>query len=426
MVRSVGAFLALFTAVFTLMVGVGLLGTFLSLRTVIDGFATQITGLIMACYFLGMSLGHLVGPRLVLRVGHIRAYTAFAATGAVAALSHGLVSNPFTWAVLRFASGIAMFGLYMVIESWLNECAEPEFRGRVFSIYMTLSYFGMACGQLLLNMGDVHNGQLFIVSGILFALCLIPVSVTRSVSPTLPSVLRFNLLELIRQAPIGMTGCFTAGMINSAFYAMGPVFCSRIELTVSQTSWFMMATILGGLLLQWPMGAISDRYDRPFVLSILGAALACMSIVIQATHTLSFVLLLPLMALYGGLNFAIYPVSVARAHDLFGTDEIVSVSSALIFCYGLGACIGPVAASSVMAAIDRPDGLFSFITAVAALFAGLVYFLRTKEKVTIVTAEDQASFMPMKNTSPVAMVMDPRSDPDGASYRQSPGARVVK
>ena len=415
MASSVGAFLALFIAVFTLMVGVGLLSTFLSLRTLIAGFATQTTGLIMASYFLGISLGSFVGPRLVQRVGHIRAYSAFAAIAGAAALSHGLLLNPFTWAVLRFASGIAMFGLYMVIESWLNECTQPEFRGRVFSVYMILSYLGMACGQLLLNVGDVRNGQLFMVAGILFTLSLIPVSVTRSVYPTLPTVSRFNLVELIRQAPIGMAGCFTAGLINSAFYAMGPVFCSRIGLTVSQTSYFMMTAILGGLLLQWPMGTISDRFDRPFVLSILGAVLAVMGLVIQATSTQPFILLLPIMLVYGGLNFAIYPVSVARAHDLFDPSEIVSVSTALIFCYGFGACIGPVAASSVMAVSNRPDGLFTFVTGVAAVFAALVFILRTKEKVTVVTAEDQASFIPMKNTSPVAMVMDPRSKPDTAA-----------
>ena len=181
MVTTVGAFFALFAAVFTLMVGVGLLGTFLSLRTVIAGFATQTTGLIMASYFLGMSLGHFLGPRLVERVGHIRAYAAFAAIVAAAALGHGLIQNPLTWAVLRFASGIAMFGLYMVIESWLNECTQPELRGRIFSVYMVLSYFGMACGQMLLNVGDIRSGQLFMVAGILFVLSLIPVSVTRSI-----------------------------------------------------------------------------------------------------------------------------------------------------------------------------------------------------------------------------------------------------
>jgi len=346
MVTTVGAFFALFAAVFTLMVGVGLLGTFLSLRTVIAGFATQTTGLIMASYFLGMSLGHFLGPRLVERVGHIRAYAAFAAIVAAAALGHGLIQNPLTWAVLRFASGIAMFGLYMVIESWLNECTQPELRGRIFSVYMVLSYFGMACGQMLLNVGDIRSGQLFMVAGILFVLSLIPVSVTRSVYPKMPTISRLNLLDLIRQAPVGMIGCLTAGLVNSAFYSMGPVFCTRIGLTVPQTSWFMMTTIIGGLSLQWPMGAISDRFDRPFVLSILGAALAIMSIAIQLTTSHAFVLLLAVMALYGGLSFAIYPVSVARAHDLFEPSEIVAVSSALIFCYGLGACLGPVAAST--------------------------------------------------------------------------------
>ena len=412
MVAAVGAFFALFTAVFILLTGVGLLGTFLSLRTVIAGFATQTTGLIMASYFLGMSLGHFIGPRLVERVGHIRAYAALGAVVTAAVLGHGLVVNPYTWAVLRFLSGVAMFGLYMVIESWLNECTQPEFRGRVFAVYMVLTYFGMACGQLMLNTGDVHGSQLFLVAGILFVMSLIPVTTTRSVYPQMPAISKLNLIGVIRKAPIGMAGCFTAGMVNSAFYAMGPVFCSRMGMTVPQTSWFMVTTILGGLVLQWPMGTVSDRFDRPFVLSVQSAAMALIALLIQATGARSPALLLPFMAIFGGLSFAVYPISVARAHDLFDPGEIVSVSSALIFCYGIGASIGPVATGGAMAAFDRPHNLFLFISVVAALFAAFTFILRSKEKVTVVTAEDQVSFMPMKNTSPVAMTLDPRSGLD--------------
>ena len=410
MVTAAGAFLALFAAVFALMTGVGLLSTLLSLRTVMEGFAPQTTGLIMASYFLGMSLGHIVGPRLVERVGHIRAYTALAAVVAAAALSHGLLLNPVIWALLRFLTGMAMFGLYMVIESWLNECTQAEFRGRVFSLYMVLSYFGMASGQMLLNLGDVRSGHLYMVTGILFVLSLVPVSVTRSVSPELPAVSRFKLLDLIFKAPIGMIGCFTAGMINSAFYAMGPVLCNRIGLSVSQTSWFMMTTILGGLAFQWPVGAISDRIDRPIVLSVIAATLSIVSFCVHAIAPQYFGFLLAGMTALGGLSFAIYPVSVARAHDLFGPGEIVSVSSALIFCYGLGACIGPVAASSAMEFTGRPQGIFFFITAVAGIFGLLVFFLRTRERVVVVEVDDQATFFPMKNTSHVAMVMDPRAE----------------
>jgi len=412
MVAAVGAFLALFIAVLTLMVGVGLLGTFLSLRTVIAGFATQTTGAIMASYYLGWTLGPFLGHRLVARVGHIRAYAAFAAVGTAAALAHGLLLNPFTWALLRFLSGIAMFSLYMVIESWLNECTQPKMRGRVFSVYMVLSYLGVACGQLLLNVGDVRSAQLFLVAGILFSLSLFPVSVTRSVYPKLPTIAHFNLLELVRKAPIGMMGCLASGMVNSAFYAMGPVFCSRIGLSVSETSWFMTATVAGALVLQWPMGSISDRFDRPFVLSMLAAALALVSILIPATAGSGLVLLLASMVIFGGIAFTVYPVSVARAHDLFEPADIVPVSSALILCYGIGACIGPLAASTAMVALDPPYGLFVFVAGVMALFSAAVFVLRRKEKVTIVAAEEQAAFMPMESTSPVAMTLDPRVESD--------------
>ena len=273
MASALASFVALFAAVFFLLMGTGLLGTLLSLRMAISGLSAQVTGWVMAAYFAGLVIGSFTCQRLVQRVGHVRSFAAFAAVTTATVMLHGLYFSAFFWGILRFLTGITSMGLYMVIESWLNECAEAHTRGRVFSIYMVLGYLGMGTGQLLLNAGDVRGQELFLITGIFLALCLVPVAVTSSVHPKMSKTVSFNLADLMQRAPLGMLGCLSAGLINGAFYALGPVFSNQIGLTDAQVAWFMTSTIFGGLILQWPVGALSDRFDRTLVLPILAVAM---------------------------------------------------------------------------------------------------------------------------------------------------------
>lgn len=403
------SFLALYAAVFLLLLGMGLLGTLLSLRLTIGGVPAPVTGLIMAAYYAGLVLGSFFCHHLVERVGHIRAFAAFAAVTTATVMLHGLYVSPLAWGILRLLTGMTTIGLYMVIESWLSECSEPRTRGRVFSIYMVLSYLGLGLGQLLLNLGDASGPALFFVTGIFLVLCLVPVAVTRSIHPEIPRAVRFNLLALLRRAPLGMLGCLAAGLVNSAFYAMGPVFGSRIGLSVSEVSVFMSATIFGGLLFQWPVGAISDRCDRTRVLPLLAASMAGVSLLVMLTARLSFAWLLASMGVFGGLAFTVYPVAMARTHDLFEARDIVSVSSALLLSYGIGASIGPIAASGWMALVKSPYGLYLYCAMAGALYAAAGFYFRRREIVAVVPVADQVQFVPMQNTSPVAMALDPRA-----------------
>jgi MFS family permease len=410
MVSTLVSFTALFAAVFSLLMGIGLLGTLLSLRLTIEGLSTQMTGLILAAYFLGLVSGSFFCPRLIQLVGHIRSFAAFAAVTTAIVMLHGLFFSAIAWGILRFLTGIATMGLYMVIESWLNECTSPDIRGRIFSIYMVLTHLGMGIGQQLLNAGDVRGQELFFVTGLLLALCLVPVVITRSVRPKLPETTHFNLIALFKKAPMGILGCLTAGLINSAFYAMGPVFGNQIGLTVSELSWFMTATIFGGIVFQWPMGAIADRFDRTVVLTLLGTLIAMTSLTILLSAKTSIVWLIAAMGLFGGLIFTVYPVSVARTHDLFAAKDIVPVSSALLLSYGIGATIGPIAASGFVDFSKNPYGLFAYCAFVSGMYAAASYYLKRKEKISVVPPEEHVDFIPMKSTSPVAMVIDPRAE----------------
>ena len=397
------------------MAGVGLFNTLLSLKLALAGLPPQGVGAVMACYFIGTILGSVHGHRLIERVGHIRAFAVFAAVTTGVVMLHGLLASPVAWAVLRLLAGVSPFGLYMVIESWLNECTEPGARRRAFSVYMIMSYLGMSVGQQLLNAGDVATRDLFFLVGILISFSLVPVAVTRGIHPEPPPAQRFHVLAYLKRAPIGMLGCLAAGLINSSFYAMGPVFGHQIALTVPRLSIFMTATILGGLTLQWPVGMISDRFDRTLVLPVLGVLTAAVALLAIPAAGISYGLLVAVMTVFGGLIFTIYPVAVARAHDLFEPGEIVPVSSCLLLAYGIGAAVGPVGASTVMAATGSPYGLMIYAAMVAGLYAVVTGMLRRFERIEIVPVAEQAAFLPMDRTSIVGVRLDPRAgvDADG-------------
>ncbi|MGB5422763.1 MAG: MFS transporter [Desulfobacterales bacterium] len=417
MVHTLFGFVALYTAVFILLTGVGLLGTFLSLRMSIEGFSDQVTGVVMSGYYVGTVLGGYFCHRVVCRVGHIRAFATFAAICTASVMAHGLFVSPVSWGGLRLLTGIAVTGLYMVVESWLNAGADRSNRGRIISVYMVVSFLGLGAGQFLLNAAEVNGPNLFLVTGILLALCLVPVSTTHSVQPLVPKTMNFNLVALSKKAPMGMFGCLTAGLINGALYTLGPVFGHRIGLTVPGISLFMGATVLSGLILQWPVGLLSDRFDRNIVMAGLALAVAAISLAITLLMWESFSLLLTLTMIYGGVAFTLYPVAVAHTHDFFPPDDIVAVSSALILSYGVGASLGPPAAAMMMNILG-PSGLYVFIALAGSLFGGTVAVYRRRRPERL-EAEYPVSFVAMRTTSPAVAVLDPRSEPMAATEGSS-------
>jgi MFS family permease len=303
-----------------------------------------------------------------------------------------------------------VFGLFMVIESWLNECTQPRTRGRVFSVYMTLTYMGIGIGQQLLNFGNESGKDLFLIAALLSALSLIPVSATQSVHPQLPQPARYTFKALFRQVPLGMLGCFAAGLTNSAFFSMAPVFGTKIGLSVFHLSWFMSVTVIGGFAGLWIIGVVSDRFDRTLILVILACLAALLSFGIVLTRGSSYYWLLIEMAIFGGLVFAVYPVAVARANDVFEGQDAVAVSSALLLCYSIGAIFGPILASIIMTLSNTPYGLYVYWSLVTGVFAVIAIYLKKKERITIIHPAQQVNYVPMKNTSSVAMVLDPRTN----------------
>jgi len=403
MIATLKSFLPLFIATVFLTMGNGLMSSLLSINMRLQGYGDQVIGLVMSGNYLGILIGVYFGQRVVQKVGHIRGFAVFAAVITAVSLTHGLYMSAWLWGLLRILNGLCVTGLFMVLESWLNEKVEPVFRGRLLSIYMVLVYFGIGSGQFLLNVSDVQGQAIFMIAAILFALCLVPISITGAVKPQPLEVPRYNFVKLFQMAPLSMVAVFMGGLINSAFYALAPMVTLDMGLTVPQVSLFMSLTIWAGLLFQFPVGFFSDRMDRLTVLYSLGLLVCLVSVGMIVLGRLNLVMLYALTVSFG-IVFSIYTVAMARAQDNIDKKEIVPVSAALILFFGVGACFGPITSSLVVSRLG-PFGLYYFTAFCGGGLGLIVWSLRKRLPSSLA---DQVPTIPIPRTSPVVGAIDPR------------------
>lgn len=409
--RSIASLLA---AVGLLMLGSATLGTLVSVRLAEAGSSAIAIGLVTAAYYAGLTAGSLQAHRIVLRVGHIRAFSAFASAFSAAALLHVMALELPVWAVLRLLEGFCMAGLYICIESWLNDRATPQTRGQVLSLYMVTLYAGMGIGQQLLNLPDPNGTLRFVTISILLSVALIPVALTRSPAPTLPDIRSFGFARLYQASPLGVAAAFIGGAVSGAIYGLAPVFGARSDFGLAGTALFMTVIIFGGVVLQWPLGKLSDRFDRRTVIIGISAALTLISLAMIAAAGLGGqAMLLTITLLFGGLSFTLYPLAVAHTNDHIDKADLVAASGGLILANSAGATIGPLMASLVMSGIG-PSGLFGF-TAAAALAATLFGLWRVRMRPPP-AAEAQGPFVGLPGTTPIATPLDPRSEPEAEQY----------
>ncbi|MBV9063894.1 MAG: MFS transporter [Alphaproteobacteria bacterium] len=345
----------------------GFFGTFISLRVAIEDFGPTTSGLVLSSYFAGFTLGALRCERIIERVGHIRAYAAFAGLVVVATTLMPLLVGPIAWLILRAVIGFGCAGLFIATESWLNAKAEPAQRGRVFSSYMFGTFVALALGQFLIGRAKIEAATPFNAIAALFAAALVMVSTTRAEPPrrTVSATLHFG--QLIRAAPVAVVGCVVAGLVSAAFYALVPAWLQDEGITLDTIAIFMLVVVLGGLAFQVPIGLLSDRFDRLIVLVALSFGFAGAGIaLVNLPHSRPVVF--PVAALLGGFMSTLYPVCVANAHDRMPTDRVVAVSGRLILVSGLGSIIGPLIGTTVMARFSI-DGLFYFMAAATLILA---------------------------------------------------------
>ena len=397
----------LLTASAFLLLGVGMLNTTVGVRLSAAGFGAGTAGFVMGAYFFGLVLGTFYANKTIARIGHIRAYAALASVLSAATLTHPFLVSPWLWGGLRLIEGMCLAGLYMCIESWLNERASDENRGEVLSYYQITTYLSLGVGQFLITIPDPTSFGLFVITSILLSLTLVPVAMTRMIAPTPPEPVQLNFGRIYRRSPLGMIGTFMSGVMLGGFYALGPHYTRELGLDIGDTATFMGVAILGGLVLQWPLGKLSDLINRRIViLSVAGGGVA-ISLIVAAASSGTFAGLLVAVMLFGGLVAALYPLAVSHANDRIEPQDLVPMSAGLLIAYGVGAAVGPIGASAFME-VYGANGLFYFAASAAGATVAFAFW-RTMQRAAP-TVEDQGDFQILPRTTPMAAEMDPRGE----------------
>jgi MFS family permease len=417
MMTLVSSIFSLLFGIGIILIGSGFLGTLLGMRATLENFSEVVTGLVMSAYFLGFIAGAFVCPPLINRVGHIRAFAVMAAVASTAILTHALIIDPWAWAALRLITGICGVGLYMVIESWLNAQASNQQRGRVFALYMTVNMLAMAAGQYLLLLNRVDSFVPFAIIAILYSLGLVPVALTRIKEPQPISTPALRFVYLFAKAPLGVIGTLIAGLLLGAFWGMGAVFAKGIGLHNTWIAAFMSTAVLGGALLQLPIGRLSDTRDRRQILMIVSMAGAVAAVAAFAVAQWLSLALLICIFLFGGFTFPIYALCVAHMNDHLDANEALEGTSGLLLTYGIGATCGPALAGGLMSAFGPPMLLLYFFTLLLVLTVAARHYMRVRPPLP---TGEKGEFVPMVRTSQAALEMYPGTETEPEADLQQP------
>ncbi|MBB3189927.1 MFS transporter [Halomonas cerina] len=359
--------LAPLMGLFILGIGNGFLATVITLRLDAAGESAVVIGWVSSAYFIGLALGAMLNDRLLLRIGHIRAYGSFASLVAVTVLLQGLVFEPWAWFVLRLIGGWATVGVYLVIESWLLVSGDAKVRGRLLALYMISLYAAGVLGQLLLGITEAMGGAAsFMVIGLLASLSVLPMAMIPRVSPLLEKAEPLSPLRLITLTPTGVVGSFGSGLAVGATYSLLPLYLQRVGFAVDRVGQMMAVVVLGAMLLQYPVGRWSDRHDRQMVL--IGISGFCVMIAVAVLWLpLSPWLLAGLLFLLGGGVFSLYPVAVGHAADRAPAGALVRMSQGLLLINAIGSALSPPLISPVMSVVGDTGLFWAFGTLGLAL-----------------------------------------------------------
>jgi len=404
------SFRSLYFATLLMLIGSGLLSTYLGLRLAADNVDTGWIGALMAANYFGLVLGGKVGHRLIARVGHMRAYVSSAGVVSAAVLGHGLIDWLPAWLVLRALVGLGMMCQYMVIESWLNEQAQASQRGRVFSGYMIACYLGLMLGQLTLVLHPALGLELLMLVALCFALCLVPVAMTRRSHPAPMRPVSLEPRFFIRKVPQSLTTVLVSGLVIGSFYGLAPLHASLLGLSTMQVGLYMASCIAAGLLVQWPLGWLSDRYDRGGLIRNCAVLLTLASLPLALMPEVPLELLFPLGFVLSMLQFSLYPLAVAFSNDYIEAEHRVSLTAMLLVTFGIGACLGPLTAGLLIRELG-PNMLYAFVSLCAFVLIFRVHPETIKQMQPVQNAPLQHVAVPDNMTSsPLSAALDPRVD----------------
>ena len=398
-----------------MMIAIGLFSTFIPLRLALAKYSPSVIGGVTSAYFAGLVLGSVKAERFIERVGHIRTFSAFASlTGAISLLM-GLIIHPWLWVFGRFSMGFFTAGLFIVIESWLLMVGGKERKGTIIALYMIAFYAAQAGGQFLLSALPPMSLIPFTIGALLISLSVVPVALTRYKSPTLEEPSLLNPLQLLKISTFGIFSSFGSGLIMGAFFGLAPVFASKIGMQSKDVALFMGVTIIGGFILQWPLGRLSDKINRRSVLIGVSYITSSIAFLMALASLMSSDILFILSILFGGFSFTMYPMSISYTNDYIGPKDLVAATGGLLVAYGVGCVIGPLIAPFLML-IFGPAGLYIYFSSIAALVGSVGFFRRNlKRKIPL---SEQSAYRSVPRTTPKIAELDPRGQEESTAANQ--------
>ncbi len=382
----------LFVGFAMLMVGNGLNLAVIGVRIVDEGFGVRTGGVVMAGYFAGFLLGPVVVVRMLSAVGHVRVFASLASLASCAVLVHFVWIDPVTWTAMRFVFGFCMAGLYVVVESWLNDASTPSNRGRTLAVYMIVSMGGLAVGQLLIASADPSSGVLFVVASILVSLSFVPMALAATTdAPPVRVADPLGLRDLARTAPTGLVGMLFTGASHGMIFGLAAVYATRSDFSSSRTAVFVAAPAAGALLLQWPVGWASDRLPRRGVILVVAAAAAGVAAVLALAPGDS-VVVVPLMLLLGGCTFPLYSLLLTYTLDWSPPGTAMGASGTLLRVNGTGAVVGPIVGGVLIGWSGESSLFWSLVATHGMIVAYVLYRFVVADGLPL---DRQGPFVPM-------------------------------
>ena len=431
MIKIIKNSLALFTGFGIIVVSHGFQSNLLGIRSVIENFNFIATGIMMSAYFVGFFIGATVVPRLVTKVGHIRVFAAFASMASLSSLVHVVFVDPYVWIFARFLTGFSMIGIFIIVESWLNDRANNKTRGKVLSLYMLVTYVGMALGNLLLNVSNPRYYEPFILISLLFSIALIPILLTKRKPPKFRKNSAIKIKELFKISPFGTVSMFCTGFIFAPIFSLLSVYAVTMKLGIFETSLLLVGVMLAGALFQWPIGSLSDKFDRRKI--IIGSSLAAIifslsaifvsgignslpNLFIESTVSFNYfsttmdkTRLFIFIILLAGVTLPLFSLNLALVNDYIPKEKFVAAGSGLNIIFGLGAMAGPIMCSILMHFLG-PNGFFVHL--LIFLFAIIVFgFYRLSQRE--IENNPESTFTPLPTTiTPLGIELDPETGVD--------------
>jgi len=391
---------ALLLGMMMLQVGNGMQGTLLGVRGALEGFSTFQMSIVMSSYFLGFLAGSRMAPEMIRRVGHVRVFAALGSLISAVLIMYPTIADPWAWAVGRVMIGFCFSGVYVTAESWLNNSSTNETRGKSLSLYMIVQMIGIISAQGILVMADPAGYVLFVIPSVLVSLAFAPILLSVSPTPAFDTTKPLSLGQIMKISPLGCVGMFLTGGVFAAQFGMAAVYGTEVGLSVGQISTFVAAFYIGAVLVQYPLGWMSDRMDRRKLIAAVSFVTG-IGALIGMVFGANFWMLLVAAFLVGGTSNPLYSLLIAYTNDFLEHDDMAAAAGGMVFINGLGAIAGPLLVGWMMGSIG-PGGYFLYMAVLMFALVGYAIYRMTQRPAPLVSDTD--SYTPVSpSASPMAV-----------------------